>query len=309
MKKVLSFLLVLSLVFVTACGGSEESSGSDGSGDGEKKLVIGAKNFTEQFVLSKILSIYLKENGYEVEEKNNMASQVVRTALENQQVDLYWEYTGTSLVTYNNQDPIANADEAYEAVKEIDKKNGIVWLNPADVNNTYTLMMRKDDSEELGIKTISDLAEYMNENPDELLIGTNAEFATRPDGIKGVQKTYGFEVPSSNLKKMDSGLFYQALRDGQVDVATGFMTDSRIKAFDLVTLEDDKNFFPAYHAAITIHEDSLAKYPELEELLKPLAENLDSETMMDLNYRVDIDEESETDVARSWLVENGLIEE
>ncbi|SET19595.1 osmoprotectant transport system substrate-binding protein [Salinibacillus kushneri] len=310
MKKFVSFLVVLSLLFVAACGSSEESSGNEGSGnDGDKKLVVGAKNFTEQFILSKILSIYLKENGYEVEEKNNMASQVVRSALENQQVDLYWEYTGTSLVNYNKKDPIADADKAYETVKEIDKENGIVWLNPAEVNNTYTLMMRKDEAEKLGIETISDLADYINESSDDLLLGTDAEFATRPDGIKGVEEAYGFKLPSSNIKKMDAGLFYQALRDGQVDIATGFATDSRIKAFDLVNLEDDKGFFPAYHAAITIHEDSLAKYPELEELLKPLAENLDSQTMVDLNYRVDIEEESETDVARSWLVENGLIEE
>lgn len=305
MKKILSFAVILTLMLslLSACSSEEDSSASTS----DKKLVVGAKNFTEQFVLSKILSIYLKENGYEVEEKSNMASQVVRQALENKQVDLYWEYTGTSLVTYNKLDPISDSVKAYEKVKEVDKENGIVWLEPSSVNNTYTLMMKEDQVKELGIKSISNLADYLKD--DELTLGTDAEFATRPDGIKGVEKEYGFAFGSANIKKMDVGLFYQALRDGQVDVATGFATDSRIKAFNLVNLEDDKQFFPAYNAAITIHEESLEKYPELEELLKPLAEKLTTESMTDLNYQVDIEEKSETEVARKWLTDNGLVEE
>ncbi len=307
MKKIFSFAVIITLMvsLLSACSSDSDSSASAS----DKKLIVGAKNFTEQFVLSKILAIYLKENGYEVEEKNNMASQVVRQALENKQVDLYWEYTGTSLVNYNKLDPISDSVEAYEKVKEVDKENGLVWLDQSAVNNTYTLMMKEDQAKELGIESISDLADYINENPGELTLGTDAEFATRPDGIKGVEKTYGFKFGSSNLKKMDVGLFYQALRDGQVDVATGFSTDSRIKAFKLVNLEDDKSFFPAYNAGITVHEKTFKKYPELEELLKPLAEKITTETMTDLNYQVDIEEKSETEVARKWLTDNGLIEE
>ena len=307
MKKILSFGLMLTLMLslLSACNNDTDSTASAS----DKKLVVGAKNFTEQFVLSKILAVYLKENGYDVEEKNNMASQVVRQALENKQVDLYWEYTGTSLVNYNKLDPISDSVKAYEKVKEVDKENGLIWLDQSAVNNTYTLMMKEDKANELGIKSISDLADYINKNAGELSLGTDAEFATRPDGIKGVEKVYGFGFGSSNIKKMDVGLFYQALRDGQVDVATGFSTDSRIKAFNLVNLEDDMNFFPAYNAGITVHEKSLEKYPELEELLKPLAEKLTTKTMTDLNYQVDIEEKSETEVARAWLTENGLIEE
>lgn len=312
MKKLLSLALALVLIMVlAACGGQEEaSSNENGSNEGTaQKVTVGAKNFTEQFVLSKILAIYLKENGYEVEEKSNMASQVVRTALENNQVNLYWEYTGTGLVNYNKQDPISESEKAYQKVKEVDKENGIIWLDRSNVNNTYTLMMKREHAEELGIESISDLAAYINENPDELKLAADAEFATRPDGIKGVEDTYGFKFGTANLKKMDVGLFYQALKDGQVEVATGFSTDSRIKAFDLVNLVDDMSFFPAYNAAITVNEETLNKHPELEELLKPLAEKLDTEVMTELNYAVDIQEESETEVARNWLVENGLIEE
>lgn len=306
MKKILSFtaMIVLMVSLLSACSGEGDTSTSTS----DKKVIVGAKNYTEQFVLSKILAIYLKENGYEVEEKNNMASQVVRQAIENKQVDLYWEYTGTSLVNYNKLDPLSDSVAAYEKVKEVDKEKGIMWLNPSSLNNTYTLMMREEKATELGIESISDLAAYLNDG-NELSLGADAEFATRPDGIKGVEKAYGFEFGSANIKKMDVGLFYQALRDGQVDVATGFSTDSRIKAFQLINLEDDKSFFPAYNAGITVHEKTLEKYPELEELLKPLAEKITTETMTDLNYQVDIDEKSETEVARKWLTENGLIEE
>lgn len=306
MKKLIlvAMTMILMLGILAACG----NGNADGEQVEEKKLVLGAKNFTEQFIISKITSIYLKEHGYEIDEKDNMASEVVRTALENGQVDLYWEYTGTGLVNYLEQDPIPNGEESFAAVKELDTENGIIWMNMADVNNTYTLMMREANAQELGIESISDLADYIKANPGKITIAADAEFSTRADGIPGVQDTYGFEFGSENIKRMDVGLFYQALRDAQVEVGTGFATDSRIKAFDLVNLEDDKEFFPAYNIAVTVRQEIYEKYPELEELLQPIADKLNDEVMTELNYLVDIEQENETDVARNWLIENELID-
>lgn len=299
MKKMILLLSALLLLTVmSACG-----NGSD------KEITVGAKNFTEQFLFAKMTTLILEENGFQVDEKSNMGSSALRKALENKQVDLTWDYTGTGLVTYLGEDPIADKQEAFETVAKIDKEeNGIIWKNVADANNTYTLIMRQEQADELGIESISDLANYMNENGNPLTMATDAEFGNRKDGLPGVQETYGFEFPPENVKQMAIGLNYDALKNKEVDVSVGFATDARIKAFNFVNLEDDKGFFPAYNSAVAMTEETYEKYPEIEELLKPLAESLDDEALRELNYEVDINEKSVTDVAENYLKENGLLE-
>ncbi|SER82970.1 glycine betaine ABC transporter substrate-binding protein [Salipaludibacillus aurantiacus] len=304
MKKSL-MLSALAAAVLAGCGNNEDAGGN---GESKGSIEVGGKNFTEQFILAKITSIYLEEQGYDVTENTNMGSEVLRQALENEQVDLYWEYTGTGLVNYLNEDPVASSDEAYDLVKELDEENGIIWLDAAEVNNTYTLMMREENADELGISSLSDLADYVNNNPGELEFASNAEFASRADGLAGVQDTYDFEFGSNQVVRMDSGLTYQALDEEQVDVAMGFATDSRIKGFDLLALEDDEGFFPAYNAAPTVRESILENHPELEDTLQALSEKLDTETMTELNYQVDMEQRSETEVSREWLEENGLID-
>jgi osmoprotectant transport system substrate-binding protein len=270
-------------------------------------VTVGGKDFTEQHILSKITSIYLKENGFDVEEASNMGSTVVRSALENGQIDTYWEYTGTGLVVYQKQEVETDSNKAYEKVKENDKKNGIAWLNKANFNNTYAILMKKDTANKLGVKTISDLAKLVEKNPEKLKFASNAEFYARQDGVKGLQKLYGFEFPSKNVVKMDSGLLYNALKDGQVDVSVGFATDGRIKGFKLVVLEDDKKFFPAYNGAPVVSQKVVDKNPELPKLLNKLADLLDNDTMMSLNYAVDIEHKDVTEVSREWLEKESLI--
>jgi len=304
MKKILAGFLILSLVFsLAACGDSDDAS----SGKGTKgKITVGGKDFTEQLVLSKITSIYLKEEGYDVEEASNMGSTVVRSALENGQIDLYWEYTGTALVVYQKKDVESDPEVTYQSVKETDEPNGLVWLDKAEINNTYALLMREETAEELGIKTITDLANHVDKVDDSLKFASNAEFYAREDGIKGLQKKYGFEFTSKNVTRMDSGLLYNALDDEQVDVSVGFATDGRIKGFDLIALEDDQAFFPAYNAAPVMREEVVTE--EVSELLNKLAAKLDTEVMMLLNYDVDVEHKDIAEVAREWLVQEGLVE-
>ncbi|QHE51117.1 glycine betaine ABC transporter substrate-binding protein [Pontibacillus sp. HMF3514] len=297
--------MVLLIVFsLAAC--SNSSGGS--SGDSKGTIKIGGKGFTEQQILSTMTSIYLKEKGYDVEEASNMGSTVVRKALENGQVDMYWEYTGTALVIFQKQDPLADSEKAYQKVKETDEKEGLMWLEKADLNNTYSILMKEEKAKDLGIKSVSDLADYVNKNPNKLKFASNAEFYARDDGIKGLQEHYGFEFPSKNVVKMDSGLLYNALKDGQVDVSVGFATDGRIKGFNLTALEDDKDFFPAYNVAPVVREEVLNNYPELNDLMNKVSGNLNTEAMMQLNYKVDVEHKEVSLVARNWLKEQGLIE-
>ncbi|KAF0819708.1 Osmoprotectant ABC transporter, substrate-binding protein OsmX [Bacillus sp. ZZV12-4809] len=298
--------IIVTATTLTACGSSSANS-EGGGGDSKGKVTIGGKDFTEQQILSKVTSIYLKESGFDVEEASNMGSAVVRSALENGQIDIYWEYTGTGLVVYQKQEVETDPDKAYEKVKENDKKNGVTWLNKANFNNTYAILMKKDTAEKMGVKTISDLAKVVKDDPGKLKFASNAEFYAREDGVKGLQKLYGFRFPSKNVVKMDSGLLYNALKDGQVDVSVGFATDGRIKGFDLVILEDDQQFFPAYNGVPVVREEVAEKSPEVSELLNKLAGLLDNETMMSLNYSVDVEHKDITEVSRNWLKEQGLV--
>lgn len=301
MRKLLKVFMTVLLVLVLAACGSDNDA---------KTITVGAKGFTEQFVLGKLTVLMLEENGFTVDEKSNLGSTALRQALENKQVDLAWDYTGTGLVTYLGQDPIQDGQEAFDKLNEIDQaENDIVWTNMSEANNTYALMMRAAQAEELGISTISDLANYVSENPSDLLMATNAEFGSRPDGLPGIEETYDFAFASDSVTQMDEGLLYAALRDEEIDVSVGFGTDARIVEFDLTLLEDDLGFFPNYNAAIAMTTETYEKYPEIEEIFEPLQKLLDSDTMRELNYQVDIEDKNETDVAREFLIEHGLIEE
>jgi osmoprotectant transport system substrate-binding protein len=138
-------------------------------------------------------------------------------------------------------------------------------------------------------------------------IGIGTEFWNRPDGFKKLAKIYGLNIPFENIKKMSLGLAYQALKDGQIDVGMGFATDGRIAAFGFVNLEDNKQFFPVYNPAPVVRKEVLEKYPEIQNILKPLAEKLDTSAMQSMNKAVDVEHKSEADVARAWLKEVGLL--
>ncbi|MEW9501012.1 glycine betaine ABC transporter substrate-binding protein [Jeotgalibacillus marinus] len=291
--------LMIITVILTACS----SLGISG-----KEITVGGKNYTEQYLLSEMTGFLLVEEGFKVNQMNNLGSSVVRSALENGQVDMMWEYTGTALVTFMGEEPLADPEEAFQRVKDIDSKNGIHWMNMSNVNNTYALAMRSEQARELGLQSISDLADYINENPGKLAIASDAEFANRLDGVPGVEQTYGFEFGSNQIKQMDLGLTQRSLDNEQVEVSVAFETDATIKNYDLVLLEDDEQFFPSYRVAVAINEEVYKKYPEIEEITARLAEKLDSTVMRELNYRVDIERESVSIVAYEWLIENGLLE-
>jgi len=276
----------------------------------DKRIVVGGKNFTEQYILPELAKDLLEKNGFDVDLKTGVGSVVARQSLENGQIDLYYEYTGTAYTVYYKQDDrtvMTDPQKVYQWVKEADASKDLVWLQPVRFNNTYTLMMRKNQAEELGIKSISDLSKYVNTHPDELVIGVNAEFWERPDGFKPLMKYYDFRVPYDKIKKMDSGLVYKALKDKNVDVSMGFATDGRIAAFDFVTLKDDKNYFPDYSPAPVARKEILDKHPNVREILKPIAENLTTDQMQQLNAAVDVDHEDVSVVAKEWLESQGLL--
>ncbi len=269
-------------------------------------IVVGGKNFTEQQILSAITQQVLEANGHRVDNRAGMGSAAVRQAMENGQIDVYWEYTGTSLITYNKIEEKLDPQQTYDTVKELDAQKGIVWLNPSQANNTYGLAMRAADAGEKGIASISDLAAAVNDG-QSLTFGSNAEFYARPDGLKPLETAYGFEFGRANVKRMDTGLVYQALRDGQVDVGLVFATDGRIPAFDFTVLEDDQGYFPSYALAPVIRTEVLEANPGIGDLLNEVSAKLDDQVMAALNASVDVDKVSVENAAAKFLQDNGLI--
>lgn len=269
-------------------------------------IVVGGKNFTEQQLMAEMTSQLLQAKGFTVEKKDGMGSAVLRQAQENGQVDVYWEYTGTSLITYNKINERLSPEDTYKKVKELDAAQGLVWLNPSRANNTYALAMNQDEAKKLGISTISDLAKAIRAGKT-LTFACNSEFYARPDGLRPLEKMYGFEFTQDEVKRMDSGLTYQALKDRQVDLALVFATDGRVPAFNFVILKDDKGYFPAYALTPVIRKAVLDANPSLGPILNSLSAKLDAPTMARLNASVDVSKKSFSDVAHEFLKQAGLI--
>lgn len=217
MKKGMKYIGLMAVLLIAAFTVQSVSAAS---------IVVGGKGFTEQLLLAEITGQYLKSKGYDVEIKTGMGTSLVREALENKQVDLYWEYTGTAFLNFH-KNKFANqpGEEIYKAVKAKDAGMGIVWLNASAANNTYALAVRKADAESKGMQSLEYLAAKLNAG-QRLILGCNIEFYKRDDGLKPLQKTYGFKFPRKDIKRMETGLVYKALKDGDVDVGLVFATDA-----------------------------------------------------------------------------------
>ncbi len=269
-------------------------------------LVVGGKNFTEQQIMAEMTNQLLQAKGLKTDKRAGLGTAPLRQAQEAGQVDLYWEYTGTSLITFNKVTDKLDAAATYAKVKELDAAKGLVWLNPSKANNTYALAMRSDDAQAKGIKSLSDLAAKVK-GGQSFKFASNAEFYARPDGLAPLQQTYGFEFGRENVVRMDTGLVYQALRDKQVDVGLVFATDGRVPAFNFLILADDKGFFPSYALTPVVRKETLDKNPKLADILNELSAKLDDATMAKLNASVDVDKRTIEEVSTDFLKSQKLI--
>jgi osmoprotectant transport system substrate-binding protein len=267
------------------------------------KIVLGAKNFTEQYVLAEVTAQYLRSRGYDVEVRSGLGSTLMRSALENGQFDLVWDYTGTAALVYDKITDKLGPEEMYQRVKALDAPRGLVWLNASSLNDTYALGLPSQFAETSGIKTVSQLADYLKTNPDakHVVFGMDAEFANRPDGLKPLLDTYGMHFKRSQMKQMDPGLVYTALHNNQLKIGLVYTTDGRVKGFGIVPLDDDKHFFPPYNAVPVVRKSALDQNPKLAAQLNALSAALNNEVMQDMNKAVDLDGKPPREVAQDFL--------
>ncbi len=274
---------------------------------GQPKAVrVGSKDFTEEFIVGNMYADLLEANGIPVERKLNLGgTPVLQQALVSDQVDLYPEYTGTGLLTVLKLPSNTDRQQVFNTVKdEYQKQFNLVWLNPAPMNNTQALAMKKDVAQAKGIKTISDMAAQAS----ELTMIGPPEFEQREDGLPGIQAAYG----NFQLKEyipVDPGLRYEGLVNGQADVVVAFGTDGQIAAYDLLVLQDDKGLFPPYQIAPVVRQQALDAYPKVADVLNQLAPLLDDATMQRLNFEVDGKKREPAEVAHEFLVQQGLIKQ
>ncbi|MDP9392625.1 MAG: glycine betaine ABC transporter substrate-binding protein [Actinomycetota bacterium] len=295
----------------TAVGTGAEKDAGEGSIAGEYDLSgasfdIGSKEFTESIVLGQITAQALEAAGAEATDQTGISgSATVREALVSDEIDMYWEYTGTGWVNILGNTTEDVPEELYSAVAEADGgENDVAWLEPAPMNDTYRIATTQEFAEENGLETMSDVAEYVEANADDAAVCAASEFINRDDGLPGLQEAYGFEF--SEVVELDLGLIYTQIGD-ECPFGEVFSTDGRIVANDLAVIEDDKNFFIEYNAALTMRQETLDEYPQLAELFAPISEALTNEAITELNAAVDVEGETAEDVAAEFLRSNGFI--
>lgn len=268
-------------------------------------LNIGGKGFTEQRLIAELTSQLLSARGYSTRTQTGFSTTGLRSEQEAGLIDISWEYTGTSLITFNNVTEKLSPTAAYERVKELDAKKGLVWLSASKVDNTYALAMRAADATAKGIATVSDLAARARTG-ERFRLACNTEFYIRADGLMPLQKAYRFEF--ERVTRMERDRVYEVLRSvSDVDVGLVFSTDGRIAAFNLVVLRDDQGFFPSYLLTPVVRQQTLDLHPEIAGYLNALSAKLDSATMADLNGMVDVEKRPVDEVASSFLDRSGLI--
>jgi osmoprotectant transport system substrate-binding protein len=291
----ISLVSLLSLLcFAAACGKPAQPH-----------LTIGSKFFTEQVILAELLAQHIEaRTAIHVERKTNLGGTLlVHKALLAGDLDLYVEYTGTALTAVLNESPgTDNSTAIYNRVKQqYAQRFNLELTEPLGFENTFAMVIRGDDANNLHLHTMSDLAPIAA----KWHAGVGYEFLERPDGFRGWSDRYNLHfVASPNV--MDLGLLYRALLDHQVDIVAGNSTDGLIDSLHLVALEDDLHYFPPYDAVPIVRRDALEKFPQLRAALADLSGKISAAEMRHLNAEVDADQRDVAAVVRAFRAAKNL---
>ena len=278
-----------------------------------KKIVIAGKLGAEPEILINMYKLLIEDQtDISVDIKPNFGkTSFLYEALKSGSIDIYPEYTGTittTLLTHPPSDLSNNPEEVYEAARQaILEQDSLVYLQTMDFQNTFALAVTEDYVKANGLATISDLAKVQG----TAVAGFSLEFNDREDGNLGLKNLYGLNLTVKTMeltvKTMEPALRYEAIKNGDVQIVEAFSTDSKAVTYQLNILEDDKELFPPYQAAPLLSQETLDKYPELEQILGVLAGNISTEEMTQMNYAVDVEGKSAEQVAREYLEKEDLL--
>lgn len=268
------------------------------------RIVVGCKNFTEQIVLGELIAQQIESKTHlPVERRFYLGgTYIAHQGILAGRIDIYPEYTGTALTAVLKEPATSNPRAVYDRVKSEYEHRFHLTLGPAfGFNDTFAIEIRGDDARRLHLQTLSQSAQYT----PQWRAGFGYEFMERPDGYKGLVATYDLRF-AAPPRIMDLGLLTRALKEHQVDLIAGNMTDGLIPALDLFVLADDKHYFPPYEAVPVIREQTLAEHPEIGPALDALGGKISDEKMRRLNYEVDGEKRDVKEVVREFLGNKNL---
>jgi osmoprotectant transport system substrate-binding protein len=294
-RPLLYALLPFCILSLTQCFGCRPA---------KPKITVGSKFFTEQVVLAELLAQHIEaRTGVHVERKTNLGGTLLcQKALQSGDLDLYVEYTGTALTAVLNEATSNNSADVYQRVKQgYLQRFNLEVTEPLGFENTFAMVIRGDDAQQLHLHNNSDLASVAS----RWRVGVGYEFLERPDGFRGWSERYTLHF-ASQPRVMDLGLIYRALVDKKVDVVAGNSTDGLIDALHLVRLADDRHYFPPYDAVPIVRRDTLARFPQLRQSLSELGGKISEEEMRHLNAEVDANQRDSTAVVRAFRESKGL---
>lgn len=287
-----SGVIALAAIVVLVAAGATWASGLTSRRD----VIVGSKNFTEQIVLGELVAQVLERQGLKVERRFNLGgTAIAHQALVSGGIDAYVEYSGTALTAIFNQPPSTDRDQVFENIRDRYASLGITTLPRLGFNNTFAILVRADDADRLGLRTIGDLNKFAGARA-----GFGYEFLERPDGYNGLSAAYGLKL-AGQPRTMDLNLIYRALAAREIDVTAGDATSGLVEALHLVQLEDDRHYFPVYEAVPLVRAAVLLEHPRVTAAMRSLGGALSDTEMRRLNYAVDAEKRDPSQVVRAFL--------
>ena len=291
----------------------------------EKKVTVGCKNFTEQFIIGEMMKQLLEDRGFTVEFVSDITTMALREGMDSNDIDISADYTGTTWMQHlgYSHNPALDNNALYWAVKTVEEAdNNYICLNPIWNNNTYALACWPEFAEDNNLSTLSDLAAYFNEQDGKVSLFIDFEWSFRPDGLPFMKEFYDFVVDEGSMKTGSPGASVIGLENRECEVAMVFATDGKIAKYDWHVFIDDKSFFPPYDLCPYVRASVLDMYPEIADILGELAttfpgggESATPEIVAEcqgvwqgLVAEVNVEKREPDVVAREYLVEKGLIE-
>lgn len=316
MKKTWKKWVALGMTFgmiagIAGCGNSK-NAGSESTTEAVKMqeaaapIKIATKPMTEQFILGEMLKLVIEDTtDYSVELTKGIGGGTnnIMPAMESGDFDLYPEYTssGYIMVLKHDSDGISDEDMWKQLQKEYKDKYDMSWIGKYGFNNTYALIVREEAAKKYNLTKTSQLANVS----DELVFGGNSDYIERKDGFHLLCDTYGLKF--KDVKDIDIGLKYEALKKGDIDVSNGFTTDAQLSNDNVRVLEDDKHLQVNYFCSNVVRNDTLKSHPGLEEAIMKLDNSITDKEMASLNYKVEVEGKEDVEVAKDYLTEKGII--
>ena len=293
----LAVLCCFAVFALAGCGSDNKES---------ETIRIGAKSMTEQMILQEILAQLIEaKTDLTVERIEPIAGGTsnIQISMENGEIDLYPEYTGTGWLTVLKHEETQDADYMFaELNKQYNEKYDMSWVGLYGFENTYTLAVRAETAAQYGLTKISDLAAVS----DELVFGANFDYFEREDGYAKVCAVYDLQF--KDTAEVDMGLKYQTLVEKNCDVLNAYTTDSQIAEFGLVTLADDKKLFTDYRCSTVVRNEVLKAHPELQDVLMLMEGLISNEEMTQMNYELNTNHRLESEIAAEFLKAKGMID-